>query len=1127
MDSIQLFAQTQGGVDYSSYVELDLYESDPIKITKSIQSVEDPQATTSSFSNNYRLPNTSVNGQFFKAVFNVNSTDFNAVQKANAYINVNGAYFISGNIRLTNIITNSASGKIEYEIIFFGQTSTFASVVGPKDLSQIDLTEYTHPATYTNIRNSWQNGLFSGDIIYPLAEWGYTYNQTTKIPTIPTLARYNATTGVKGFTNSINPLLTEQFKPAIRAKVIWDKIFQGAGFTYSSNFLNSSFFTSLYMISTNTASAVLESELRSDALVKPKGLSLEIGPNPVGDLLEYSQIVFDNVNGINLNNSTYTAPFTGTYTIRFTLNFEYSTFNFAPEDDYVIILVQFFSNDDIISSVDGFLYGTGGGFSSDFLYSEFFGGANSVGLDNTNFQQSFNLNQGDVLTIRLYPLYGFFYASVGNVGSVSIVGPDVLDPAGLLPVQYKQLEFIKGINDRFKLMWEPDPQNPTNFYIEPWVSWINGGDQKDWTDKMDNSFDVTLTPLFNTQPREYIFKDSEESDLYNFAYQQTNKETFGQLNQDSGIEIITGKKEIKSIFAPLQVAPIGNSEDFLIPHFAKDTELERQPIQVKPRLAFYNGLIPAPVGWYMKNGIFSVLQTTYPLMSNFDTWPFNSSSFDISWNNVPQFWDPEFNFGPSATGATGATGEFNGRTSKTAYNTYWGSWFNSTYDPYGRIMKGTFILDSVDVQSLAFNDKIFIKDSWWLPLKINDFVVGQKQKTKVELLKLGNVGISIESLNPIVYSPYNMHYSSVDPESSCCQSVGSFPVIVYSASFPSLSTNLYSDNAGVVTAPAGFYTLAPSTYTVNQSGFITGVTGCDPNNCTLSIDFVDLIYSPTDIVATCCGTVANASAYYTGPNFYTSPALYGNETLTIPVSSGWWGIDGNSVFVGKNGVVTQVANCGAYDCANLLPFSMFLNRGNDYGGNSVNSTCCIYPTSGSGSIGIGTIFSDAPFDDGSLFYYAPDMTLPVAPSSPSQILSDGETYVSVFQGIAYPGGTCAAPSTCPGRTYLTDFNFNNFGATTVEAVIRFEISWDNNIWFFNGERSVSINPSSYAFEQILYDPTSFVRFTLSCTQSGKIISIEFEGQFDFTTTPTVYRPNSVGPCANFSSITATFNFDDF
>ena len=103
MADVQLYAKNQTN---NQYVLLDLFTEQPIKLTLAVSNIVDPLSANSIFSRTFRVPHTSKNGPYFKAVFNVNSTDFDASVKAPAYINDNGIFFSSGNIRLSSIFVN-------------------------------------------------------------------------------------------------------------------------------------------------------------------------------------------------------------------------------------------------------------------------------------------------------------------------------------------------------------------------------------------------------------------------------------------------------------------------------------------------------------------------------------------------------------------------------------------------------------------------------------------------------------------------------------------------------------------------------------------------------------------------------------------------------------------------------------------------------------------------------------------------------------------------------------------------------------------------------------------------------------------------------------------------------------
>jgi hypothetical protein len=155
--NVQLFVKNQTN---NQFINLDLFGSEPIKLTLSVANIQDPLAANSVFSRTFRVPHTSINGPYFKAVFNVNSTDFDASIKAPAYINDNGVFFASGNIRLSAIFVNERTNNVEYEINFYGETSDFGSKIGGGFLNEVDMSSYNHNQTTSNIINSWSNGLF-------------------------------------------------------------------------------------------------------------------------------------------------------------------------------------------------------------------------------------------------------------------------------------------------------------------------------------------------------------------------------------------------------------------------------------------------------------------------------------------------------------------------------------------------------------------------------------------------------------------------------------------------------------------------------------------------------------------------------------------------------------------------------------------------------------------------------------------------------------------------------------------------------------------------------------------------------------------------------------------------------
>jgi len=685
MNSVQLFVLPHE--DYSNpfyqsldYLELDLYNVDPIVINKSIQDLDSPVDNASNFTKTFKVPHTAKNGKFFDMVFNVNSLDFDVTKKSLAYINVNGFNFMSGDIRLINIYKNDKEGTIEYEILFMGETGSFSGAIGPKKLLDLNLTGYAHQLNFYNVVDSWDGNLFNGDILYPLVEYGYTYDQATgasagKIPDQSTLSFYDNEISTKGFTDISNPLALNQFKPAIKLKVIWDKIFEEANFKYESDFLTS-FFDKTYLIATKDASPTLENDqLLSvyDATTEYNGLVSLSGP---GDNTKLEFLTVENENpNFSTTDYTYTAQLTSNdYTIRIALDM------LADYQSGITGLTGI----TLLLSING---GTDTAIGSGTINPAIGGGVLTAN-GNSYIETTISLNLGDVVTFKVY-------GSAWNYSTLSVVGgyltidePLWIIPSSFIPKDFTQLDFIKSITTKFKLIWEPVTNVKNKFSIEPWINWIKSGEQKNWTDELDEDFDLKIEPQFQSQKRKITFKDADDSDMYNKNFKDVYKKTFGELNIDSDIEIIKGEKKIETSFAPIPLAPIGNYNGFLIPHFAKDSLSKREPITIKPRIFYYNGLQDSGITYYIStdSGL-SLGYSQYPLISNFSNYPFDSSSFDLNFQNTKQYWKA-IELG------------FSGRTGKTAYTKYWKAWYESTYNSQSRIMEATFNLDYKDISNL-------------------------------------------------------------------------------------------------------------------------------------------------------------------------------------------------------------------------------------------------------------------------------------------------------------------------------------------------------------------------------------------------------------------------------------------
>ena len=219
-------------------VDVDLFD-DSIPLILSISSFTDATSNLQSHSKDFKLPSTKNNDKIFTHIYDLNSSiegnanSFNPYVKTVATLKEDGIEIFTGELTLNSINKNKEG--ITYDVNLQSRVSGLAGVLKNRKLEDLDFSSLNHDYTSTNIKSSWTTGLtladgtISTDIKYPFVNW----------------------TG-----NILDPnldgdlqldKLEDAFRPFIRIKYLFDKIFTAAGFDYDSSFMNSVSFTKLFM----------------------------------------------------------------------------------------------------------------------------------------------------------------------------------------------------------------------------------------------------------------------------------------------------------------------------------------------------------------------------------------------------------------------------------------------------------------------------------------------------------------------------------------------------------------------------------------------------------------------------------------------------------------------------------------------------------------------------------------------------------------------------------------------------------------------------------------------------------------------------------------------------------------
>ena len=374
-------------------------------------------------------------------------------------------------------------------------------------------------------------------------------------------------------------------------------------------------------------------------------------------------------------------------------------------------------------------------------------------ISDPNDTTSITVNSGTIRSIN-NGLSGYTNGSYGMQVVMAENMPDI-----------KQADFVRDLVNRFNLVVLNDPDNNNNLIIEPYQDYIGSGSTQYWTDKLDLSKEQVVKSTNELQKEKFVFTDLEGTDHLNERYTEKFEQVYG-AKEETGGDFSSGEGKNFSIFTPFIAQGIPNQDSYYswggdssvnacVGQMYKINEIE--PIERegitdgKPRLFYYSG---NPVDLSLPNG--NPVPETNGAAYSFHILGFNSLNHASTGNKFPicsqynldnldtgiaattkaLLWDwvsPRFNspfwcYNPFGTNIT----------EKGYYYDYWSQYFNEIYNKEARIMECYLNLtptDIVEFEANAFKNPVYIKNTLWRVLKIDQYLVGGNKSTKVTLLK--------------------------------------------------------------------------------------------------------------------------------------------------------------------------------------------------------------------------------------------------------------------------------------------------------------------------------------------------------------------------------------------------------
>lgn len=218
---------------FANGVVLDTYDDFNISLNYQISDITDITTRRTSYSKTIRIPGTKTNNEFFKNIFELNidisNSSYNPKIALPCSIKIGDEEVFAGNLQLIQVITNQK--MVEYEIIVTGLLKNILFNFGDFYLQDLDLSEYNHQRNLTTVPNSWTYQIVKNGSTIDATGLGEGY--------VYPYINY-------GNSQDINTVsyLYDQY-PAVYVKTIMDKLFDFAGYSYTSNFFNTPYFKSL------------------------------------------------------------------------------------------------------------------------------------------------------------------------------------------------------------------------------------------------------------------------------------------------------------------------------------------------------------------------------------------------------------------------------------------------------------------------------------------------------------------------------------------------------------------------------------------------------------------------------------------------------------------------------------------------------------------------------------------------------------------------------------------------------------------------------------------------------------------------------------------------------------------
>jgi hypothetical protein len=863
--NIKVLLYDQSGVEYDvSYIN-----EIPMSLNFLIADIRNPEKRNATFSKTIIFPATKEINIFFRSIWqmNVDLTTFNPNLKCGIYYYIDNIEQLRGDLQLLKINVDGDGAAISYETSAVGRLGNLFISIGdklmtgnPNPADDLDFSGYNHILNKTNVVNSWSAAVGSG-YVYPLINYG--------LNNINTDSEYHV----------------KHLRAAIYKYEVVNKIFSSAGKTFTSNYLNSTYFKSQILPSVEEAIVLSSTDTANSQFYAGRSsnqnLNTSLTYNGTVSQWElpstnYQTVIFNddsnlpyNDAGLQYNTATgvFTCGIDNVYNLTTILNYELSFNNSGSAakvlfGGLVFILLEKFSGTwttvaNVTATFTNTLYPTliVPNQSNSIAYAnismvagEQFRVRAAIQLGSTIILK--DVSNVDVTTgassvdLRIKTGSSYYCSLVSN----TIIEGYTVELNQAIPRNVKQIDWLTTEFKAANLYMDIDKNNDNNYIIEPRESFYTG--LVDWSDKLDLSIQHEVYPMGDLDFKRREFSYKSDSDQYNETYYNAYKEVYGFKFKDITNDFVKSVNKTELIYSPTPL--VGNNVNGLIlPVIRKNDNGTFKPTKGNIRSLYYGGVIPLSYGsWTLKSISGDTVYTTYPFAGDCDN-PYNPT-LSLLWDTPKKVY---YNY-PAAT-----------YTDNNSYNRFYSRQINQITDKNSKIVKAYFNLDKSDIHDFDFRKVVYVGkplDSYFYVNAIPNYDVLNPKSTMVELLKLADYNafmptiISVPDEEPISTERLiNGNYSNGTNNNNYGNNShivgGSGNFISQGAQDVQLTncTNVIVDSDVVGYVGTGLSNVRV-TRAENGTVSITGISGGGGGGCITILEMIDTIDSNLGI-DTCSG----------------------------------------------------------------------------------------------------------------------------------------------------------------------------------------------------------------------------------------------------------------------------------